>query len=80
MNTMGDVLSRCRAVLEQGGCVEDVVRLLRDQGLSKVHSMKMLVDLGLADLGEAKRIVHESATWGDIRARDDDFQRNFGES
>lgn len=80
MKAMDDVLSKCRAVLGRGGSAEDIVRLLRDQGCSKVHSMKALVELGLADLGDAKRIVHGSPTWADVREQHDEFQRKLEES
>ena len=79
MKAMIDVLRECRIVMDQGANVEAIVRLLRDEGLSKVHSIKVLVDLGLADMGEAKRVVHRSPTWADVRERDDDFQQKLGE-
>jgi hypothetical protein len=74
MNTGQTVLDRCREMLRRGAGIEDVLRELRDGGLSKVHSMKALVDLGYADLAQAKEIVHRSQTWQDVRERDEKFQ------
>ena len=77
MNAMDDVVRECRGLLNCGAPVEELIRALRDRGLSKVHSMKALVDLGIADLREAKQVVHGSATWADVRDRDEAFQRRL---
>lgn len=51
--------------------IEEVMQALRDDGLNKIQSIKMLSDLGVAKLGEAKRLVHFSRTWADRKANDE---------
>ncbi|HEY5569055.1 MAG TPA: hypothetical protein VJA26_11180 [Gammaproteobacteria bacterium] len=79
MSTQDEVLRECRDKLARGAMVEDVIRALRDGGFSKVHSIKALVDLGQANMNEAKHIVHNSPTWADVRERDEAFHRKLDE-
>lgn len=53
--------------------VDGALRALRDGGYSKVESIVALVRTGSWDMNAAKRCVHESPTWSDVRARDDAF-------
>jgi hypothetical protein len=73
MHETGDGLSRYRNLLQRGAGLEEILGLLRRDGFSKVASIKALVDLGQADIEQAKGIVHESITWEDVRRRDDQF-------
>ncbi len=57
MNSDSSVLEQCRAMLANGADIESVLCVLRDNGFSKVHSIKALVDLGQVSLAEAKRVV-----------------------
>lgn len=79
MSERNDILKECQAKLARGVDLEEVIRILRNSGFSKVHSIKALVDLGQADLSDAKRLVHNSLTWSDVRERDEEFQRKLGE-
>ena len=79
MSTEEKMLKKCRDKLWRGANVEDVIRTLRDSGFSKVHSIKALVDLGQANMSEAKHIVHNSQTWADVRERDEEFHRKLDE-
>jgi len=79
MSTLEKVLKECRDELLRGANLEDVIRTLRDGGFSKVHSIKALVDLGQANMNEAKHIVHNSQTWADVRERDEEFHRKLDE-
>lgn len=79
MSTQEEVLKECRDKLARGEHLEDVIRILRDGGFSKVHSIKALVDLGQGNMNEAKHIVHYSQTWADVRERDEEFHRELGE-
>jgi hypothetical protein len=72
-----DVVSHCRTLLAQGVAIEAVIQAMRAAGFSKIDSIRALVDLGHADLREAKRVVHQSDTWRDVRDRDDKFHRNL---
>jgi len=77
MSEYADVIEECREMLARGANLEEVIRALRNGGLSKVHSIKALVDLGQANMSESKRIVHNSSTWADVRERDETFQRQL---
>lgn len=79
MSKQQEVLRECRSKIARGEKLEEVVRALRDGGFSKVHSIKALVDLGVTNMSEAKRIVHSSPTWDDVRERDEEFQRRLDE-
>lgn len=74
MTDIDNVLRQCREQIARGEGHEQIVRLLRDRGISKGLSIKALVDLGLASLADAKGIVHFSATWADVRENDERFQ------
>jgi hypothetical protein len=67
-------------MLSKGADVESVLRVLRDNGFSKVHSIKALVDLGRASLADAKSIVHSSGAWEDRRESDEAFQQSVEEA
>ena len=77
MNEQHEVLTECREKLARGEKLEEILRTLRNHGFSKVHSIKALVDLGQANMSEAKHIVHSSPTWADVRERDEEFQRKL---
>lgn len=74
---MNQLLQECRHILERGTGLEAVIGKLRSHGLSKVHSMKALVDLGVADMAQAKLMIHDSPVWADLRARDEEFRAEF---
>jgi len=79
MSTQEKLLNECREKLARGAMLEDVIRTLRDGDFSKVHSIKAVVDLGQANMNEAKHIVHNSSTWSDVRERDEEFHRKLDE-
>jgi hypothetical protein len=79
MNEQHETLKECREKLAGGATLEEVIQILRERGFSKVQSIKALVDLGQTEMSEAKRIVHSSPTWADVRERDEDFQRRLEE-
>jgi hypothetical protein len=45
MSRSDDVLNECREMLEHGAKLEEVVMALRQNGFSKVQSIKALIDL-----------------------------------
>jgi hypothetical protein len=77
LSTQDAIIEECREMLVHGIKLEEAIRFLRQRGLSKTHSIKALVDLGQVDLSDAKRIVHDSRTWADVRERDEEFQRKL---
>jgi hypothetical protein len=80
MKTSEDILRVCRDRLADGADVEAVIRILRDSGLSKVRSIIALIDLDLANLSEAKIVIHNSPTWDDVRERDEELHRQIEEN
>jgi hypothetical protein len=77
MTTPDEILEECREMLRDGAQLENVLGLLRKRGLSKVESAKALIGLQQADIRAAKEIVHYSATWANVRERDEEFQRSL---
>jgi len=59
--------------LESGAGLDPLLDRLRQNGYSKVGTMRVLVEARKFDLTEAKALVHESSVWGDVRAQDDQF-------
>jgi hypothetical protein len=51
--------------------VEEILCDFRSRGLSKGESVAVLAGCSGISLTEAKRVVHESTTWADAKARDD---------
>ena len=59
---------------EQGMELDDILRNLRARGCSKGQSVAIIAGLreyGPSRLAQAKRLVHDSATWADAKARDE---------
>jgi len=71
MDNKEPLLAQCTQMLSDGCNVEAVLRFLKQNGASKVSSIKALADLKAIPLGEAKDIVHFSDTWNDTREHDE---------
>lgn len=67
------LMSICKEMLTQGCDLEEILSFLRQNGCSKVYSIRMLTKLKGINLQEAKRIVHFSKTWEDVREEDEEF-------
>ena len=64
-------------LIRQGKSIDEVLMFLREQGCSKIDSMWLLEDVaGMTDC-EAKKAVHFSAAWNDVRDRDEQFQEEL---
>ena len=50
---------------------EDLMSYLRDEGCNKIDTIVILLDVLGVSLGDAKRLVHLSSTWRDVREQDD---------
>jgi ribosomal protein L7/L12 len=48
--------------------MQGFLRALRDRGARQVESIKAVCELGGVSLGEAKKIVHFSPVWDDMRS------------
>jgi ribosomal protein L7/L12 len=61
------------------GAIEPAIRHMRESGLNPLDCMKAVMSIQGVGLGEAKRIVHFSDTWSDIRADQEELQRVLAE-
>ena len=53
--------------------MEATLAKLREVGASKIESIRALVDGTRMSLADAKRTVHFSAVWADVKERDEKF-------
>lgn len=69
-----DAVRVCRSIMEKGS-EEDALRWLRQSGASPIDSIRTLTQLGVP-LSDAKRSLHFSETWADIRESSEEFHAN----
>jgi hypothetical protein len=62
-----------RTLLDQGAGVEELLQAFRRRELGILDSIRLVRDLLGISLGEAKKVVHLSQTWADLRAANDSF-------
>ncbi|QPF93286.1 hypothetical protein [Bradyrhizobium commune] len=78
MPTRSELIDRCRAMIVAGnGAGDELIAYLRAEGCHKIESIAVLREVLNVNLGEAKRLVHCSPTWADVRQRDDKFHDQF---
>lgn len=65
------VESRIAQMLKSGTGVEAVILAMRDSGLDKIESVKLLRNYGGMSLADGKTAVHLSKAWQDCRESDD---------
>ena len=70
-------LGECSELLASGRPLEEVLTCLRRAGLDKTDSMRFLSEAGGKSLDEAKKLVHFSATWADLRPAHDRFHKRL---
>lgn len=70
---MKNMRNKCEKLIQDGANIEDLLEYMRRTGLSIVESMALLIQLKDMSLVEAKRVVHHSATWADLRDAHDQF-------
>ncbi len=58
---------------QTGASLDDVVVFLRDQGASKIDCIIVIRGVYGMGIKEAKRAVHFSSAWSDVRQRDEGF-------
>jgi hypothetical protein len=59
--------------------IQEALRQLRANGLSVVETIRLVIEVKGESLEEAKRIVHFSDAWEDMREVYDDFHRALEE-
>lgn len=74
---MSTDVQKCRDMLAAGSPVADIIAELRRLGLSKVQSIKFLVDEGWGSLAAAKEAVHKNPAWADTRDDDEKFHETL---
>lgn len=77
MKDLNPLLPECRKMLRQGANTEAVLLHLRKSGVNKALSIVALDLLGVAPLNDGKLLVHNSATWADVRERDEKFHEDL---
>ncbi|WP_327255051.1 hypothetical protein [Streptomyces sp. NBC_01244] len=60
-------LDAVRSDLDDGADPEAVLIKLKEAGLSQVECIRAVVDLGLSNRSEAKKLVHFSRAWSSTR-------------
>lgn len=55
---------------------EEILGKLREDGANKLESMRVISSLEDVDLGEAKKIVHFSVTWKDVKQSDEQLMED----
>ncbi|MEV4666152.1 hypothetical protein AB0J85_29950 [Micromonospora echinofusca] len=58
-----DQLDELRSQLADGMPVEEAIALMRERGLTRIESIKVLRHLVVTDLGAAKQLIDDSPTW-----------------
>ena len=64
---------RCRGLVAQGRHAEEVMAFLRAEGCGKTKTIAVMADALGIGLAKAKELVHFSATWADVREKDETF-------
>lgn len=71
-----DIAELTRQAEEQvfaGATTEEVLLLLRTSGCTVIDSIKIMSEVTGISRYSAKKLVHQSATWSDLRAAHDQF-------
>jgi ribosomal protein L7/L12 len=74
---MAPVTERAASLWEAGERWDVILGALRAEGYSKVDCIKATVDQLRLPLADAKRVVHESAAWADVRQGDDQWHEQL---
>ncbi len=65
------VTDRAASLWHDGARWDAILATLRAEGFPKVDCIKATVELLRLPLADAKRVVHDSQPWADVRGRDD---------
>ena len=72
--TYKSLLKDSRRMLSENHDLESVLFFLRQHDCTIVDSIRMVAELQSSNLDEAKLLVHNSKTWGDIRLHNEKVQ------
>ncbi len=70
---MKNLLVQCEAMLLEGKSIEHVLSFLRENGCSRIDSIKAVMALENKTLSQAKETIHFSKTWEDTREKAEAF-------
>lgn len=76
---MIDATARATELLAEPWRWDEVLRALREEGFSKVGSIRATSAVLRIPLAEAKRRVHDSQAWSDRKEADEEFHRSLSE-
>lgn len=74
-----DVVAAARADAGPSRDLEIAMRRMRSEGFTPIECIKGLMIIAEIPLAEAKRILHFSETWADIREDQERFQRSLAD-
>ncbi len=68
-----DAIERATALWTEGSRWDAVMQTLRAESYSKADCIRASVEVLRLPLADAKRLVHESQVWRDVRDADDEW-------
>jgi ribosomal protein L7/L12 len=71
MKNSGGLWSFVSQNVQEGATTETILERLRSDGASKIESIRALCDGAGMSLADAKRAVHFSSAWADVKERDE---------
>ena len=66
-------IDHCQKMLKDGNDIEDILLYLRKELASKTSSIFVVIQLLNIPPVEAKKLVHFSKAWNDVKERDEKF-------
>ncbi len=73
-------LEESRRMYDSGSSTDDILAFLRQQGATKVESIRLLIELAGLTNEEAKLAVHWSDAWRDTREADEELHATVEEA
>ncbi|HET9139257.1 hypothetical protein, partial [Actinophytocola sp.] len=71
------IVSAVRDQDDAGIALDDLLRFMRESGLSITESMRVLVEIGKYSLAASKDVIHHSAVWADQRRQQEEFHEEL---
>ena len=71
------VTDRTARLWDDGARWDAILTTLRAEGFTKVDCLKATVELLRLPVADAKRVVHDSHTWADVRGLDDEWHHSL---
>ena len=68
-----DFSNELRKLLDDGAGLDSALAKIRERGATIIESIVAVRSVQKSDLVEAKRLVHDSPAWSDLRAQHEEF-------